>query len=79
MAETRASDRRVLLLGAALLIALAALWLGVSAVRGAGNPASPVQITEIGGGDFFGVSNDTTRTHGDCPFADDAAAQSASV
>ena len=75
MVETQAHDRRVLLLGAALLVALAALWLGVSAVRGAGSPvppAAPITSYGVGGGDFF-VSNGGARVHGDdgdCPFKD---------
>ena len=83
MAETKAYDRRRLLLGAALLVALAALWLGVSAVRGAGSPAPPAApISSFGGGDFYGVSNDGARAHrgdGDCPFKDGAAATFADV
>ena len=83
MTEARAHDRRNLLLGAVLLLALAALWLGVSAVRGADSPAPQIAPpAQVGGGDFFGVSNDTARTHhgdGDCPFKDDAALTSADV
>jgi hypothetical protein len=78
--ETRAIDRRVLLLGAALLVALAALWLGVSAVRGAGSPAPLMPATDIGGGEFFGISsNGQTSGHGDCPFSDGAAVTSADI
>jgi hypothetical protein len=83
MAETRANDRRPLLLAAVMLIALGALWLGVSAVLGAGSPAPPAApIGAVGGGEFFSVSNDGARAHhgdGDCPFKDGSAPTFADV
>ena len=83
MTEAKGHDRRIPLIGAVLLIALVAMWLGVSAVLGAGSPAPPAApMTSLGGGDFYSVSNDGYRAHdgdGDCPFKDGAAPTSADV